>query len=144
MSQPAFQMAFDRHLESFAAGTLHAAHKATLVVGQRVFEPVTGQPYYTGRLAAYTRRPLGIGPVTTTEHRGSYQITVNRPLAEGDRTAALIAEELAAHFGRAVPIAAMPGATHPAIVIEASTPQPGYSSGGWFTVPVIVSWFATG
>jgi hypothetical protein len=142
MSQIAVQTAFDLRMQAFAAGTLKAAHKADLQLGETVYAVKPGTPYYSARLSAYTSEPLGVGPNAVVRERGIYQIGVHRPAAEGSRTALLIAADLVAHFGRGAVISPVPGgAEQLPINVEFATDNPPVSSDGWITVPVMVRWF---
>ena len=76
-TQGAVRRAFDARLATFVAGG------AAIITGGVPYQPQAGVPYITGRLAAFSRDPLGVGPGAAQQVRGSYQVNVNRPAIEG-------------------------------------------------------------
>lgn len=141
MSLLSIQLRFDARLQAFAAGAVNPAHIADLQIGERVYEPQAGRPYYTGRVMAYTSGPLGIGPNAAHQEAGSYQVSVHRSRAEAE-TALIIASELVAHFKRGTLLPAIAGAPpQPPIHIESASEMPAIPAAGWISVPVVIRWF---
>lgn len=142
MSRVAIQLAFDARMVLFATGSVSVAHKADLQAGGATYTPVPDRPYYAARLAAYTANPMGTGPTPVVREDGSYQVTIHRPVQEGERVIGLIAKDLCAFFKRAQPVALVAGTTdQPPITIVQSSEGTPYVSGGWIIQPVLVTWF---
>lgn len=144
MSQIAALLAFDARMVAFAAGAVHAAHKADLqLLGQgQVYEPKSGRPYYASHMPAYTSEPLGFGVDAIRRERGIYRLMINRPAAEGARVSGVLAAALVAYFGRATNIPAIASAVAQApIIIENASEAPPVLASGWLSTAVSVVWF---
>ena len=103
------------------------------------YTPVTGRPYLSARLLAYTRTNAGFGPDCVMSETGSYQISVNWPSGEGRPAAGAVADQIVAAFPRALALQA--GAQVVSILYTSAAPS--IQSGDWLTIPVVVSWMAT-
>jgi hypothetical protein len=133
MSFAAIADALDAKFATFPAGGADIAWEG------RAYNPIDGKPYFSTRMSAYTRNPLGYGADAYHEERGSYQITVFRPLTEGRPTAARIAAAVVAFYQRGSGLATSDGIT---VFIENASAQPAYAFGAWISIPVTVQWIA--
>lgn len=102
------------------------------------FKPVTGQAY----LQVNQLRNAPVDDSLTSDmrrDRGILQVTVAHPAGGGKASALNVAHAVAQHFsyGLELPIAG-------AIVLIDSHPSiaSGYPDGGWYRIPVSVSWQA--
>jgi hypothetical protein len=143
MSLLSVRLRFDAHLKVFAAGTFHPTHQADLQIGEQIYDPKPGRAYYSGRISAYVREPVGLGPNPVQTETGAYQVSMHRAQNEAD-TALIIAAAVAEHFKRATVLPAIAGApAQPAIQIVAASELPLVASAGWVSAPVVIRWFTT-
>lgn len=143
MSQLSIRLRFDARLKDFAAGNAHPAYAADLQIGEQIYEPEPGRPYYTGRVSAYARAPLGVGPDTPHQESGIYQVSIHRSQAEADM-ALLAAAAVAEYFKRGTLLPSIADAPpQPPVHIESASEMPGVPSSGWIAVPVLIRWFTS-
>ncbi len=104
-----------------------------------VYQPQNGRPYFSARMAAYTRQPQGTGPNAAYLESGTYQVNVNRPLGEGLQPARAAADSLAASLARGTMLALGNGGS---VTVQNVAAGPAIEAGAWVSVPVSFSWFA--
>lgn len=101
------------------------------------YEVQAGRPYLTTQMAARSRRPMALNAASPFEWRGIFTLVVKHPAAEGLRVAYARAQAVAAHFPRALTLS--DGAFR-IVVIETGLP-PAYTTPGWISQPIQVSWY---
>lgn len=132
MSAFSIARALDEHLQ---------AMKLTNVAFENApFTPTKGQMYLSSLISGRDRIPLGFGANAVTQYSGSYQVNVNGPVDEGVQPGLRLADRVAEHFRRGTTLRA-PDETR--ISVEISSVQAAITVGDWFTIPVVVRWFAT-
>ena len=134
ITKAAVQLAFEAQLGTFTAGG------AVITEAAPIYNPQAGVGYLSGRLSAYARTPVGIGPDVPSSVTGSYQVNVQRPAVEGSGMANAIAGMLVHLFVRG---AALALATGQVLIVEQASEQPAIPSGDWITVPVVIEYFGT-
>jgi hypothetical protein len=135
MSLLSIKTALDTRMQAFAAPGM-----GQIAWQDQVYEPAQGQPYIAVRVAAYARRPLGVGADCVFEESGTYLITVNRPTAEGTARAAWLAEQIVAWFARGITLPTTDGEQ---LIMMNASEQPTQAAGNWITLPIVVSWLAS-
>jgi hypothetical protein len=134
VTKSAVRHAFEALLNTFSAGG------QIVVETSPVYAPQAGVGYLSGRLSAYDRVPMGIGAPTPQSVTGFYQISVNRPTAEGSDLADAIAARLVNLFDRGTALALETGQV---LTVQQASERPAITSGDWLTVPVVIEWFGT-
>lgn len=102
-----------------------------------IYTPQANRPYIAPVMAAYTRRPAGVGPNTLMLESGTYALRVNWPSGAGRTPAAEMASALAAYFKRGTNFTLSTGRV---LTILSSTASAASEEDGWLILPVLVSW----
>lgn len=134
MSQSAIYDAFDAYLLAMPG------LPADGIIEGQSYNPSSGVPYVSTRMAAYSSRPAGLGPNPTLIESGIFQINVHRPTLEGRVGATWMADQVAAYFARAHCLVTADGRI---VQFVSASGQPMIMSGSFLTVPVLVNWMTT-
>jgi hypothetical protein len=132
-NQAAIIEALFTHLQTFTAG-------GDVVIDGQLYEPQQNRPYLFATLSSYARNPTGFGADCVYQEAGTFQVMVNRPAGEGPLPAAQMADALTTLFRRGQGVAL---GTGPFVHFENVSAQPAITTGGWRSVPVVVSWYCT-
>lgn len=125
----AIQRAFDARVQTLAS-------EPEVAWEGIAYEVQGGRRYITTQMAARSRRPMALNAATPHEWRGVFTLVVKHPASEGLRPAYARAEAVAAHFPRALTLS--DGVFR--ITIQEVGIPPSYSTPGWISQPVQISW----
>jgi hypothetical protein len=134
MTRGQIQAAFDALLATVTNGGDIRIQDGT------VYTPQQGRPFLAGKLSAYARTPLGIGPNTPNRYDGSYTVTIFRPSSEGTGNCDIMGGIIANLFARGTELAT---GTNTSIQILSSSEQQLETDADWVSLPVVVSWLGT-
>lgn len=104
------------------------------------YEPRPGTPYLSPKLSSYTRTGVGTGLEGSTDHSGTYTVTLRAPAIEGRQPTGQMAGRIMRHFGRGGRVVGPTG--QPIILLQASEQVASYF-GEWVSIPVVVTFVAS-
>lgn len=97
--------------------------------------PKADTPYVAVRMAAQTRRAVGVGADVPRGWNGSWQAVVAVPSNVGVQAANDIAWAIARHYRRDTSFSI------PSLHVTNADPRPPYQDGDFIRVPVLIEWF---
>ena len=101
--------------------------------------PTKGRPYLLPRMAARSRRPMGVGADSVQEWTGIYQVGVIVPRDQGTRLENEIASSVLKAYRRGLTVETLQGIF---VIVTASSAPPSQPFGDWVQLPVQINWFA--
>lgn len=125
---------------------IHAAlqERTALITGETIvgwglsYTPVVGEPYLHASVAARTSMPMGVGPQPAEMWRGTLELLVCHPSAEGENPALVRAKAVRDNF----PIGLTLVKNGARVTVERRDIQTSYPMPDWVNVPILISWFA--